>query len=98
MKRKRTRYFHHSMKIACAISGAFLFFLLTVGKEIAKTHFSSMAAVTFSILALSALCLFVFLSLPFFKGDRRWYAIPGLFTVVFFCGAAILWGVPVGGV
>ena len=98
MKLKRTRYFHHSIKIVCALGGAFLFFLLTAGKEIAKTHFSGMAAVTFSILALSALSLFLFLSLPFFRGDRRWYAIPGVLTFVFFCGASILWRVPVGAI
>ena len=98
MKRKRTRYFRHSMKLVCALGGAFLLFLLTAGKEIAKNHFGGMAALTFSILAISVLCLFAFVYFPFFKGDRRWYAIPGVLTFVFFCGASILWRLPVGGI
>ena len=97
MKRKRTRYFRQAVKIVCAAGGIFLLFLLTFGKEIAKTHFSGMAALTFSLIAISAVSLFAFIYLPFFKGDRRWYAIPGILTAVFFAGASILWRVPVGG-
>ncbi|MBQ7173363.1 MAG: hypothetical protein IJR88_04530 [Clostridia bacterium] len=98
MKRKRTRYFHKSIKIVCAFGAGFLLFLLTAGKEIAKNHFNGMAALTFSLLALSALSLLLFLCVPFFRGDRRWYAIPSVMTFVFFCGASILWRVPVGGI
>ena len=98
MKRKRTRYFRFSMKFVAAFGAAFLLFLLTFGKEIARTHFEGMAGVTFSILALAALSIFVFFFVPFFRGDRRWYAIPGVLATVFFCGAAILWSVPQGGI
>ena len=98
MKRKRTRYFRRAMKIVCGFGGVFLLFLLTIGKQIAKAHFDGMAALTFSVLALSALLLLAFIYLPFFKGDRRWYAIPGVLVTTFVFGAAILWRVPVGGI
>lgn len=98
MKRKRTRYFRLSVKIVASFCAAFLLFLLTFGKKIAADHFDGMAALTFSLLAVAVLSIFVFFVVPFFRGDRRWYAIPGILTTVFFCGAAILWSVPVGGI
>lgn len=97
MKRKRTRYFKLSLKAVSLFGIAFLLFLLTAGKQIALSHFESMAGVTFSILALSLVSLFVFVYLPFFRGDKRWYAISGILSTVFFFGASILWRLPVGG-
>ena len=97
MKRKRTRCFKISLKAVSLFGMAFLLFLLTIGKEIAKAHFESMAGLTFSVLALSMISLFAFIYIPFFRGDRRWYAISGILSTIFFFGASILWRLPVGG-
>ena len=98
MKRKRTRYFKLSLRAVLLLGAGFLLFLLTAGKQIAKAHFESMAGLTFSILALSIVSLLAFVYFPFFRGDKRWYAIPGILTTVFFCGASILWQLPAGGI
>lgn len=98
MKRKRTRYFKISLRAVLLFGAGFLLFLLTIGKQIAKSHFDSMAGLTFSLLALSVVSLLAFVYFPFFRGDKRWYAIPGILTTVFFCGAAILWQLPAGGI
>ncbi len=94
MKRKRTRYFKISLRAALLFGAGFLLFLLTAGKQIAKANFDSMAGLTFSLLALSVVSLLAFVYFPFFRGDKRWYAIPGILTTVFFCGAAFLWQLP----
>lgn len=98
MKRKRTRYFKISLRAVLLFAAGFLLFLLTLGRQIAKAHFDSMAGLIFSVLALSIASLFAFVYVPFFWGDKRWYAIPGILTVVFFCGASILWQLPAGGI
>ena len=98
MKRKRTRYFKLSLKAVSLFGIAFLLFLLTFGKQIALSHFEGMAGLTFSILALSLISLFVFVYIPFFRGDKRWYAISGILSTIFFFGASILWTIPVGGI
>ncbi|MBQ9773280.1 MAG: hypothetical protein IJW30_01295 [Clostridia bacterium] len=96
MKKIRTRHFLRCLYTSLGISAVFLLWLLVFGKGMAQEHFASVSSVVFAFLALSAICLLTFCFVPYFKGDKRWFAIPSLLTLVFFMGTAILWQVPVG--
>ena len=98
MKKIRTRQFFKTLYTSMGIGGAFLLFLLIFGRNIAAQNFDVLTACVFSILGLAALSFLVFSFLPYFHGDRRWFAIPSLFTVVFMLSTAMLWQVPVGGI
>ena len=57
-----------------------------------------MTDLVFSVLAAAVISFLAFVFVPFFKGDKRWFAIPALLTAVFFVGTAMLWQVPITGV
>ena len=80
------------------IGAGFLLFVLIFGRSIAAQNFDVLIGCAFSILALAALSFLVFCFLPYFHGDRRWFAIPSLLTVVFMVGTAMLWQFPAGGI
>ena len=85
MKIIRTRQFFKTLYTSMGIGGAFLLFLLIFGRSIAASNFD-------------ALSFFMFCFLPYFHGDRRWFAIPTLLTAVFMAGTAMLWQFPIGGI
>ena len=97
MKKIRTIRFFKAFYTSAAFSAAFLLWLTVFGRGIAVNNFDSMMSVVFAVLALAACSFLVFCFTPYFQGDKRWFAIPSMLTVVFFIGTAILWQVPVGG-
>ena len=60
-----------------------------------KTSYTSMGI---GAAFLAALSFLIFSFLPYFHGDRRWFAIPTLLTAVFVLGTAMLWQFPAGGI
>lgn len=80
------------------IGAAFLLFMLIFGRSIAAQNFDVLIGCVFAVLGLAALSLLVFCFLPYFQGDRRWFAIPTLLTAVFVLGTAMLWQLPTGGI
>lgn len=98
MQKIRTRYFFYTLRSVLGFSVLFLGWLALFGRNLALTHFRGMTDVVFAVLVMAVFSFLAFMFVPFFKGDKRWFAIPALLTVVFFAGTAMLWQVPVTGV
>lgn len=98
MKIIRTRQFFKTLYTSMGIGGAFLLFMLIFGRSIAANNFDVLLGCVFSVLGLAALSFLVVCFLPYFHGDRRWFAIPTLLTAVFMVGTAMLWQFPIGGI
>lgn len=98
MKKIRSRQFFQTLYTSMGIGGAFLLFMLIFGRNIAAQNFDVLIGCVFTILALAALSFLAFCFLPYFHGDRRWFAIPSLLTAVFMVGTAMLWQFPAGGI
>jgi hypothetical protein len=97
MKKIKTRQFLKALYISLGVSGAFLLWMLAFGKGIAEQHFDSVTYCVFALLAIAALTFVTFCFVPYFRGDKRWFAIPSVLTVAFVIGTSILWQVPTGG-
>ncbi len=95
MKKIRTRQFLKALYTALGVSLAFLLWMLLFGKDLAVNYFNSVTACVFAFLAMAVLTFVCFCFLPYFRGDKRWFAIPSLLTVVFFMGTALLWQTPI---
>lgn len=98
MKKIRTRQFFKTLYTSMGIGAAFLLFLLIFGRSIAEANFDVLIGCVFTVLGLAAVSFLVFCFLPYFQGDRRWFAIPTLLTAVFMLGTAMLWQLPMGGI
>ena len=98
MKKIRTRQFFKTLYTSMGIGAAFLLFMLIFGRSIAAQNFDVLIGCVFTILGLAALSFLAFCFLPYFHGDRRWFAIPSLLTTVFMIGTAMLWQLPAGGI
>lgn len=98
MKKIRTQQFFKTLYTSMGIGGAFLLFVLIFGRSIAVHNFEVLIGCAFSVLALAGISLLAFCFLPYFHGDRRWFAIPSLLTAVFMIGTAMLWQFPMGGI
>ncbi len=98
MQKVRTRYFFYTLHSVLGFSVLFLGWFALFGRKLAQEHFLGMTELVFSILALAVGSFLVFVFFPYFKGDKRWFAIPTLLTVVFFLGTVMLWQVPILGV
>ena len=98
MKKIRTRQFFKTLYTSMGIGGAFLLFMLIFGRSIAAHNFDVLLGCVFAILGLAAISFLAFCFLPYFHGDRRWFAIPTLLTTVFVLGTAMLWQFPAGGI
>ena len=98
MKKIRTRQFFKTLYTSMGIGATFLLFMLIFGRGIAAQNFDVLIGCVFAILGLAAISFLVFSFLPYFHGDRRWFAIPSLLTVVFMMGTAMLWQFPAGGI
>ncbi len=94
MKKIKTRRFFKVFYTSLGLCAAFLAWLLLFGQQLAAEHFGSVTVGVFALLALAAGSLLAFCFFPYFRGDKRWFAIPSLLTVAFFAGTAILWQVP----
>ena len=97
MKKIRTRYFRFTLRTALILSALFLVWLAAFGRGLAVKDFQGVTDVVFAVLVLAVCSFFAFSFFPFFKGDKRWFSIPALLTVVFFVGASMLWSVPGAG-
>ncbi|MBQ7336677.1 MAG: hypothetical protein IJW92_09430 [Clostridia bacterium] len=98
MKKIKTRRFLKALYTSLGFSAVFLLWFALFGRNLAIEHFDSMAVCVFAVLALATLSFLAVCFVPYFHGDKRWYVIPSLLTLVFFAGTVILWQVPVNGV
>ena len=97
MQKRRTQYFHITLGASGAFSALFLAVIAIFGRTLASTNFNGITDCVFAVMALAAGSFLVFSFLPYFQGDRRWYSISALLTVVFFLSAVLLWQVsPIG--
>ncbi len=97
MRKLRTRHFKIALFSVSAVSALFLLLFGLFGKTFAAAHFQGALDCMMSIMALAAGSFLAFSFLPYFKGDRRWYSISALLTLVFFAGATMLWQMPIAG-
>lgn len=91
MKTLRTRYFKITLFTVLGLSALFLGFLLLFGRRLAVSNLSGVASPLLAVFALATASFLAFCFLPYFHGDRRWYVISGVLTLVFCFGAALLW-------
>lgn len=98
MKKIRTKQFFKALYTSMGVGAAFLLFILIFGRSIAAQNFDVLMGCVFAILGIATVCFLVFSFLPYFRGDRRWFAIPTLLTTVFVLGTAMLWQLPAGGI
>ena len=94
MKRLRTRHFYIALYSALGFSAIFLGWFALFGRRLALTHFDGIMDIVLAVFVLAAASFLAFCFVPYFRGDRRWYSISALLTVVFLTGAAMLWQVP----
>ncbi len=94
MKKIKTRRFFKALYTSLGICAAFLAWLLLFGQQLATDHFEGVTVSVFALLVLATVSFLVFCFFPYFRGDKRWFAIPSLLTAAFFVGTAILWQVP----
>ena len=79
------------------LSGLFLIWLAAFGRDLAVEYFKGVTDAVFAVLLLAVSSFFAFSFFPFFKGDKRWFSISALLTLVFFVGASMLWSIPTVG-
>lgn len=82
------------MRAALGFSALFLAWLLLFGRGIACSHFEEISYCVFSVIVIAAASFLAFCFIPYFQGDKRWFAIPALLTVVFLAGTVVLWQTP----
>lgn len=97
MQKIRTRYFQYTLRTALVLSGLFLIWLAAFGRGLAVEYFKGVTDAVFAVLLLAVSSFFAFSFFPFFKGDKRWFSISALLTLVFFVGASMLWSIPTVG-
>lgn len=95
MQKRKTRYFHLTLLAAGLVSCALLATLSLFGSQLAALSFAAVIDCVFLLSVLAVASFLAFSFLPYFHGDRRWYAISALLTVAFFVGGAIVWRLPV---
>ena len=93
MKKLRTRHFHIALTASFAVSALFLAWFMLFGKRLAGTNFVGVSDAVMALLAIAAGSFLIFCFVPYFRGDRRWYAISTVLTVTFCIGCAMLWQV-----
>lgn len=94
MKKIRTRQFLRALYTSLGFSLLFLLWMALFGRELAVNYFHSITACVFAVLGMAVLSFVCFCFLPYFRGDKRWFAIPSLLVVVFFVGTTLLWQTP----
>lgn len=95
MKKIRTRHFRYTMRASLGFSILFLGWFFLFGRGLAISHFDLMSYCVFAVIAVAAGSFLLFSFAPYFRGDKRWYAVSALLTVVFFTGVVMLWQVPI---
>ncbi len=97
MYRLKTRRFHIALSAVATGSAIFLLALALFGKSLANLSYRGMTDCVFAVMLLAAASFVAFSFLPYFRGDKRWYGISALLTVVFFAGVGLLWQTPLAG-
>ena len=97
MQKIRTRNFYITLRVVLGMGALFLGWFFFFGKQLAAQYFNRMADCVFAMIVLAVGSFLAFCFLPYFRGDRRWVAIPALLTAFFFVGAVILWQTPLPG-
>ncbi len=95
MQKIKTRRFHKTLWAVSCFSVLFLGCFFLFGKQLAAEYYTLLTNCVFSIMALSTGSFLAICFAPYFRGDRRWFAIPAMLTAVFFVGAMLLWQLPV---
>ena len=95
MKKRRTHQFKITFWSVSAASATFLLWIALFGKTLAQTSFRGVADAVFTVMALAVGSFLAFSFLPYFHGEKRWYSISALLTIVFFVGAGVLFSIPV---
>lgn len=95
MKKIRTRRFHTALWISTGFSALFLSVFVFFGNAIAQQSIALMTDCVFFVMLLATASFLAVCFAPYFRGERRWFAIPSLLTAVFFVGAVLLWQLPV---
>ena len=97
MQKRRTHHFKITLLISLGISTLFLLMLALFGARLCALSFVAVTDSIFAFFGIAAASFLIFSFLPYFRGDKRWYSISALLTVVFFCGVAMLWQFPMAG-
>ena len=97
MKGLKTKPFFRSLYASIVFSVLFLAGIVLFGKELAALCFDGVALSLFAVMGIAVLSFVAFCFVPYFHGDRRWFVIPSMLTVVFFIGTALIWQVPLEG-
>ncbi|MBR2927008.1 MAG: hypothetical protein IKC31_05485 [Clostridia bacterium] len=97
MKKIRSRRFYKTFFAVACFSALFLGCLYWFSGQLAERYFTLLTYSVFSVMALSTASFLAICFAPYFRGDRRWFAIPALLTVVFFAGVMLLWQLPIPG-
>ena len=98
MKGIKTKHFLRSFFASVGVCVIFLGWLCTFGKDLAVRYFDGVMGCLLALMGVATLSFVAFCFVPYFHGDKRWFAIPSLLTVVFFIGTAVLWQVPIEGI
>ena len=94
MQKIRTRRFHLVLRLSLCFSVLFLGFLLLFGKQLAMHNFALMTDCVFAVMMSATASFLAVCFAPYFRGDKRWFAIPALLTVLFFVSTVVLWQLP----
>ena len=94
MQRIRTRRFQIALCVALGFSALLLFVISIFGKQLAPQYFSFLTGIVFFVLVLAAASFLAICFAPYFHGDKRWFAIPALLTLLFFISMTLLWQLP----
>lgn len=97
MYQLKTRRFHIALSAVSVGSVLFLLLFAIFGKALASMSYQSASDCVFGVMVLAVSSFLLFSFSPYFKGDKRWFLISVLLTVVFFVGAAMLWQLPYPG-
>lgn len=94
MRKKRTRRFHITLRVVMGFSALFLLLLTLFGKQLAPQYFSLLTGSVFFVFVMAVSSFLAICFAPYFHGDKRWFAIPALLTVLFFMSTVLLWRLP----
>ncbi len=97
MKKIRTRRFLKAFCGVLGFSAVYLLWMFLFGTELAAQYFDGILGCLCAVFGGAALSFVAFCFVPYFHGDKRWFTIPVLLTLVFFVGSSMLWQGTVGG-
>ena len=95
MKKIKTRRFYKTLAAVLCFSALFLGCLYLLSGVLAAQYFTLLTYSVFSVMAISTASFLLICFAPYFRGDRRWFAIPAVLTLVFFLGTMVLFRLPI---